>query len=861
MLKEAARQRNSRAVHLVPKLSALALGLSLALPSFAQDAPADAAADQEPAREASRTPTELDTIQVVGSRARGRTAAETAAPVDVITSVQLSKAGVQEVGQILQMLEPSFNFSRTFVSDGTDILRPATLRALGPDQVLVLVNGKRRHQQALVNVQQTIGRGSAGTDINAIPITAIDRIEVLRDGAAAQYGSDAISGVINIVLKSQTGETTGSFEAGQTYEGDGEVLHGGVNTGFKLGGDGFINLTAEYRDRGETNRAGPDLLRVSPPRVTQRLGDADAKDAYFWLNGEIPLGSGELYWFGGISKREGDSSGFFRSAGDDRTVPALYPTGFLPNIITTVNDESLAVGYRMALNDKWDMDLSVNHGRSQFEFEERNSVNVSWWYEPLNPADPTGPRFNASPTTADTGTLEFTQTTFNFDLRGDIDWGIGNGPLSLATGAEWREDAYAIEAGDPVSYTYGRTDDRSIPILGQNGAVAQPGIQGFPGFSPREVVDESRDSWAVYLDGEANLTKDFLLGAAVRYENYSDFGETVTGKLSARLDMSDTFAIRSTVSTGFRAPGVQQLFYGQRSTNLNSAGVLTDTLTARQDSAVTRAFGIEPLKEEESTSFTLGVAWRPNDRFALTIDVFHINIDDRIIFSSNIQPEPLASCGPALAGCPIRQILDPIGVGQVLFFTNAVDTVTDGIDIVADYNTDLWGGKLDLTALLHWNQTEVNKRHSQSTILPSNVLFDDTQVTLVEDGQPGSKHVLQGLYSLGKWDFTLRENWFGPVSGEGFTPGLKETWDGKWLTDIAIGYSFTDNIRLTVGANNVFDTYPDKWDAGITNPNDPNFGTSPATNVFPALGFIYGWETMPFGMNGGYYYAKVDFKF
>jgi len=346
----------------------------------------------------------------------------------------------------------------------------------------------------------------------------------------------------------------------------------------------------------------------------------------------------------------------------------------------------------------------------------------------------------------------------------------------------------------------------------------------------------------------------------VRYENYSDFGETVTGKLSARLDMTPSFAIRSTVSTGFRAPSVQQLFYGQRSTNLNSEGVLTDTLTARQDSAVTRAFGIEPLKEEESTSFTFGLAFRPNDKFAVTVDFFHINIDDRIIFSSNIQPEDPTTCGPALEGCPIRAVLDPIGVGQVLFFTNAIDTKTEGVDIVVDYNVDVWGGTLDLTGLLHWNKTWVNKRHSQSTVLPPGVLFDDTQVTLVEEGQPAAKHVFQGFYRTGAWEFTLRENYFGSVSGEGFTPGLKETWGGKWLTDVAVGYNFTDKIRLTVGANNVFDVYPDKWDAGIIDPNAPGFD-GPNGNPFPALGFIYGWETMPFGMNGGYYYAKMDFSF
>ncbi|WP_149193281.1 TonB-dependent receptor plug domain-containing protein [Luteimonas suaedae] len=821
--------------------SCLAAALLAAIPAKAQERPGTAAEQPEA--------TTLDTVQVVGSRVRGRTAAETAAPVDVISREQLERAGVQEIGQMLQVLEPSFNFSRTFVSDGTDIIRPATLRALGPDQVLVLVNGKRRHQQALVNVQQTIGRGSAGTDINAIPISAIERIEVLRDGAAAQYGSDAIAGVINIVLKNSTGVTTGSFEAGQTYEGDGTMLHGGLNTGFALGTDGFLNLTVEYRDREETNRAGPDRARTDPPRVTQRLGDADAKDAYFWLNGGLPVAAGELYWFGGLSRREGDSSGFFRSAGDNRSVPDLYPEGFLPNIITTAEDASLAAGYRAPLGEHWEWDLSVNHGRSRFEFDERNSVNVSWWYEPLDPADPTGPRYNESPVAAHTGALEFDQTTVNLDVRGPIDWGFGSEPLYLATGLEYRREGYAIEAGDPVSYTYGRTNDRSIPIFGQTGDVAQPGIQGFPGFSPNEAVDEGRHSYAAYLDAESRFGEKLLLGAAVRYEKYSDFGNTTTGKLSARFDATDTFAVRGTLASGFRAPGVQQLFYGQRSTNLNAEGELTDTLTARQDSDITRTFGIEPLKEEESISGTLGIAWKPNDRFALTVDVFRIDIDDRIIFSSNIQPESTgndgAPCAPDNGNCPIRAILDPIGVGQVLFFTNAIDTRTEGVDVVTDFNTEAAGGILELTALLHWNRTEVTDRRSQSDILSPEALFDDTQVTLVEEGQPGNRYMLQSVYRTGDWDWTLRANYFGSVAGEGFTPGDKQKWDGQTLFDAAVGWQARDNLRFTVGANNLFDTYPDKWKSAD----------------FQDLGFLYGWETLPFGINGGYYYAKVDFRF
>ncbi len=785
----------------------------------------------------------MGSIVVLGSRAKDRTATETLAPVDVLDSKMLESAGVTEVGQVLQMLAPSFNFSRTWISDGTDILRPATLRGLGPDQVLVLVNGKRRHQQALVNVQQTIGRGSAGTDINAIPISAIERIEILRDGASAQYGSDAISGVINIVLKKETGRTQTSVQAGQTYAGDGDTYQGSVNTGFKLGEEGYLNLTLEYRDRGETNRAGPDSLRVSPPRVTQRIGDAKAKDMYFWLNGAVPVGNAEFYWFGGASRREGDSSGFFRSAGDGRTVPDLYPDGFLPNIITTVDDGSLAAGLRGDLGSTWKWDASINYGRSRFGFSERNSVNVSYWYEPTSG----GGIFAASPTSADTGTLIFDQTTFNLDFRGPVDWGLAN-PLFLGTGFEYRSENYKIEAGDPVSYQYGRTNDRSIVILDQTGGIAAPGIQGFPGFTPGTEVDDGRHNFALYVDGETNFSDRFVMGGAVRYEDYSDFGSTTTGKLSARFDATEHFAVRGAVSTGFRAPGVQQEFYSQVSTNLNSAGVLTDTLTARQDSAVTRAFGIEPLKQEESTNFSLGFVARPNDAFTLTVDMFRTSIDNRIVFSSNIAPEDAASCGPNFAGCPIRAILDPLNVGQVLFFTNAIDTRTTGIDIVGDYRMALDSGDLQLTAAMNFNKTEVTARRSQSDILPPNVLFDDTQVTLVEEGQPRQHHVLSATYTTGPFQFVTRANYFGSVTGEGFTPGVKQTWGGAWLVDVSGRYSFNDNASILVGINNLFDKYPDKWDPEAAFP-------------FPQLGFKYCWETCPFGVNGGSYFVRLDYTF
>jgi iron complex outermembrane recepter protein len=786
-------------------------------------------------------------ITVTGTRVEGRSATDTAAPVDYIDRKTLTSTGSTETGKVLQLVAPSFNFTTTFVSDGTDIIRPATLRSLGSDQVLVLINGKRRHQTALLNVQQTIARGSAGTDINAIPLSAIDHIEVLRDGAAAQYGSDAIAGVINIILKDGVdGEAL--FDAAQTYEGDGTVFLGSVNKGFRVGEDGVISLTGEYRDRDETNRAGPDSLRVSPPRVVQRIGDPDAKDAYLWANADIQAGAGRLYGFGGWSNREGNSSGFFRNATDGRTIPAIYPNGFLPTIITEPTDVSAVAGYRGNINENWAYDVYYNFGQNEFKFREENTANVSWFYEPLDPSNPTGPRFEETPLAADTGTLSLDMHNIGVDFTTKFDWGVGGELVYLATGFEWRQDGYKIEAGDPASYSYGRTNDRSIVILDQTGAIAQPGAQGFPGWSPAEAVDESRNNTAFYADLETQVHEKVLLGGAVRYEHYSDFGDTVTGKFSARVNFDPRFAIRGTISNGFRAPGVQQAFYSQRSTNLNAAGVLTDTLTALQGGALTQAFGVPALTEETSRNYTFGIATKPTETFRLTLDFYRIDIDDRIIFSSNIQPEPEEACSTP-AGCPIRRILDPFGVGQILFFTNAIDTETQGVDIVALYDWQLGNeAVLALEGALSFNKTEVADRRSPSTILPAPVLFDQAQITLVEEGQPRQHHMLSGTFLKGGWTANLRFNYFGEVAGEGFTPGFKQVWSGKWLTDASVSYALANGLTFTFGGLNIFDVYPDEWDPERAFP-------------FPQLGFVYGWETLPFGINGASFYGRVNYRF
>ena len=789
------------------------------------------------------------TVVVIGSRTTARSALDTVVPVGLIDQKDLQSAGTPELGKVLQELDPSFNFTTTFISDGTDIIRPATLRGLGPDQLLVLVNGKRRHQQALVNVQQTIGRGSAGTDINAIPLSAIQRIEVLRDGAAAQYGSDAIAGVINIVLKQGPGSQM-SVAGGTTAEGDGDTISVSESHGFALGSSGgYLNLAVEGRRRGETNRAGPDTLRVNPPRVTQRIGDSLAKDAYLWTNAMLPLGAGagddnnddgELYAFGGISRRTGDAAGFFRPKEDGRNVPAVYPDGFLPNILTTMRDASLAVGFRHGLGAEWKLDASVNHGRSELAFFERNSINVSYWYEPKCSCA----NWHESPTGADTGKLRFTQTTVNLDLRGPLS--VSGLVLQLAAGLEYRRDAYQIVAGDPVSYQYGRTNNPAIRILDQTGHIAAAGIQGFPGYTPATEVNAARHNSAVYLDAEHKFALPLTLAAAVRHERYSDFGGTTTGKLALRYDPSRELGLRASASTGFRAPSVQQKFYSSVSTNLNGAGVLTETLTAREGSPVTKALGIAPLKEETSRSASLGLVLRPVPGFSFTANAWRTRIADRIVFSSTIAPES-GPC-PTLAACPIKAVLDPLRVGQAQFFTNAIGTTTRGLDLIAERTLKGSAGTLVLSGQLGFNRTEVDERHSSSKVLSGAQLFDDAQVTLIERGQPRKHHVVAADFSSGPWNLNARANYYGEVAGQGFTAPYVQTWDAKWLLDLTGRFAFSKAFGVSLGVNNVFDTYPSRWDPVKAAP-------------FPQMGFTYCWETCPFGINGRSLYAKADYNF
>ncbi len=782
-----------------------------------------------------------DELVVTGARS-ARTAIETSVPVDVLSTDDLQQTGMSETARMIQFLAPSFNMSTSTISDGTDIVRPTTLRGLGPDQTLVLVNGKRRHTSALVHVNGSIGRGTAGVDLNAIPASAIERIEILRDGAAAQYGSDAIAGVINVILKSSTDKTRIDLNAGQHYEGDGEVAQVGANHGWSLGDDGFFNLTAEYRDRSFTNRAGPDPRRIfnfteqvfgqpalpsgTPDpreatynRINHRYGDASSENLYLFLNGEKAINdTSEFYFFGGWSERDGESAGFNRLPSQSRTSILIHPEGHLPLINTSVDDLSLSAGYRKRFANNWSMDLGFVTGENEFNFFISNSANTSLGL--------------ASPTAADAGTLSFDQTTLTLDFFGSAE--IGGKTAFVAVGFEYREDGYQIKAGEVASWVDGGVPD-------QFGGAAPAGIQVFPGFQPVNEVDASRDNIALYGDVELQLSDRFLLGLAARFEDYSDFGSTVDGKITGRYEVSERFALRGSASTGFRAPSLHQSNLANISTQfVDVGGVLTpvEVGTFRNPSPLTRVLGVPTLTEETSVSYSIGFTSRPSQKFSITADVYKIDIDDRIVLSGRFD-----------TGIPqVAPLLDSIGVGAGQFFVNALDTETEGLDLVLAYATPAGDGDFSLTAAASWTGTDISGPVKTPPLLAGlgETLFDTIERVYLEEAQPHQHYNIGARYSRGRWSVLTRFNYFGKVAAteSASDPARKQVFQGKWLTDVDFSYRFGKGFKWHVGGNNIFDEYPDK--------NIPS-------NSFNGI-FVYPRRTAPFGFNGGYFYTRLTIE-
>jgi iron complex outermembrane receptor protein len=787
----------------------------------------------------------------VGSRSPGAES-EKAVPVDIITAAEIQATGQAETAQVIQALAPSFNFPRPTITDGTDTVRPATLRGLGPDQVLVLVNGKRRHQSSLVHLNGSIGRGSTGVDLNAIPVAAIDHIEVLREGAAAQYGSDAIAGVINIVLKggnsrpeftSKFGLATGSFtgnsctaaglncQLGDTIDfNDGGLFDLGGSWGVGIG-KGSLTIAAEYRHHNRTNRASfdprdqvvaGDAGNNAVAEPNHRWGDPDTRDFMTIVNANVPLNAKQtrfLYGFGGFSRREANSAGFYRRALDVRNWPQIYPLGFLPEIQPTVIDGSGAVGVRGALSD-WSYDLSGEYGHNSFDFTIGNTLNVSL-----------GPTVPPNKTTFEAGKLALGQFVLNADITRPFKLEALSGPLNVAFGTEVRNEQYAITAGEPDSYGNGGVPNRA-------GGIAAIGAQVFPGFRPSNEVNESRNSVAGYVDVEGDVLQWLRIGGAARAEHYSDFGGTVNGKLTVRVQPDRRFVLRGSLSTGFRAPSLGQSFFSSTATNfINVAGqglVPFESLTLPVTSPAAQVLGAQELKPENSTHASGGVAITPVPGFDITVDYYHIAIDDRIVLSGNFT-------GPRIAA-----LLAPFGANSARFFTNAINTRTDGVDVTASYRIALASaGDLRLQGSYNNTRTKIVGDVATPPQLAGfdQVLFDRIERRRIECGQP--RDSLRGVADWRKqrWGANVNFQRYGTFCSFTANPPDDQTYGAKWLTDAEVSFRLSPKMTFAAGAQNLFDVFPDR----NTTVNSFN-----GIQTFPSQS--------PFGMNGRVVYGRIVVK-
>ncbi|MEO7265130.1 MAG: TonB-dependent receptor [Ferruginibacter sp.] len=834
---------------------------------------------------------DLGNITVIGSRNLNRTKTETAVPVDVIPVSQIiNEIGQVDVNQILSYVAPSFQSARQTIADGTDHVDPAQLRGLGTDQVLVLINGKRRHQSALVNVNGTVNRGQTSTDLSTIPATAIERIEILRDGAAAQYGSDAIAGVINIVLKKKTG----LLEAGVSYGeyiskydknfaqykltsnaadptvkvSDGGNFQASLGYGFAIK-KGFLTLNGEYINREATNRAGTYTGQLYPrvngvvkddsilaARGLDRnffdlhIGNSKMKGGAVFYNFGYPVNNNtSLYLFGGFSKKNGTAAGFYRypdgatsiynSATIYRNnVYAIYPNGFLPQINTDILDFSIAGGVRTKF-DKWNLDLSNTFGTSKIDFNIDQSVNYTQFFLPNN-----------KQTEFDAGGLKFWQNTVNADLSRQFDVLQG---LNVAAGAEYRVDAFEIKAGEPASYLNYDTASK-----------AASGAQVFAGFKPGGK-NNTRSDIAAYIDLEQDITKQFLLTGALRYENYSDFGDTWNYKFSTRYKFSDMFSLRASLSTGFRAPAMQQRFYEKTSTLFVSTPgglVPTESGTFTNDSKAAEILGIPKLKEETSHNYSVGLTARPFKGLELTVDAYQIDIKNRIVLTNNFTGGNNAALKAQLAAA---------GASTANFFSNAIDTRARGLETVLSYSKNFARKQsFRFVFAATFIDNEVRKGANDSAIIhASPILISSGQIgnyfnredqSRVEVANPKNKQSLTLNYKYDKFGVMLRFVHFGkveyldpsvnPANPGGFPvnafTGQKETLDqsfnAKTVTDLSLSYQILPQLGFTIGANNIFDVYQDMH----THSGNMSSGR-----------FVYSRRVQQMGFNGAYYFARL----
>jgi iron complex outermembrane receptor protein len=796
---------------------------------------------------------ELKEVQIVGSRNTKRTVVNSAVPIDVINVKDVTtQSGKLEINELLQYVAPSFNANKQSGSDGADHVDPASLRGMGPDQTLVLINGKRRHQSSLINLFGTKGRGNTGTDLNAIPASAIKRIEILRDGAAAQYGSDAIAGVINIVLNDNIDQVTGAVTygayntnaqgefdpgtaniknnfldetgfgntLGQKRNFDGQSLKVAANYGVAVGKKGGIaNFTAEYINKEKTLRPGFDFRKG--------FGEAAIQGLNLFGNLVLPISDKtEFYAFGGRNFRDTDAYAFTRNGGE-RVVESIYPGGYTPRITSEIVDNSIAAGIRTKYASGWKMDLSNTFGKNLFHYYIKGTINASL--------------VGNSPTEFNAGGHSLSQNTTNLDFSKNYD-SVLNG-MNLAFGAEFRTEQFSIFAGEEGSYATYDTAGRPItnpatqtaPTDPFSGELRPGGSQGFPGYSPANEVKKNRNNVSLYTDAEFDVTDNLLVSTAVRFENYSDFGSTLNGKLAARLKATDNINFRGSLSTGFRAPSLAQVYYNLRFTNFSSGGA-TEVILSSNDSPVTQAFGINKLNEEKAVNGSLGVT-ASFGAFTATVDGYFINVKDRIVLTGYFDASALN-----------------LGVSAAQFFTNGVDTKTAGVDVVLAWKKKF--GDSNLSATLVGNINHMTIGDVKNGTLDKETFFGEREKAFLLASAPANKFGLNLNYDK-KWfnaglaftrfskvellDYQMYEDVADYGSFADQIKAATDTYSAKIVTDLTLGFKLNKASKLSIGANNLFNIYPDQQDDWVE-----------------AGGY---WDAVQMGFSGAYYYARLGFTF
>ncbi|CDG81817.1 TonB-dependent receptor plug domain-containing protein [Janthinobacterium agaricidamnosum] len=757
---------------------------------------------------------ELQSVIVTGTYSKNRRTVDSESPIDIISARDLQSTGSTELATVLSRLVPSLNFARPSGADASDAVRPAQLRGLSPDQTLVLVNGKRRYTSAVVNVNGTLGRGSAPVDLNAIPLAAIDHIEVLRDGAAAQYGSDAIAGVINIILKKGPDGNEIEVGYGQYQEHDGKQKSIRGSTGFALGDRGWVRVALDLTDRDPTNRAGADFRNPKEPRygqVNQRYGDSESKPRTIFVNSQYTINDNlEWYGFGSYGQRDTSAAATWRTAfdanGNLRT--PVFPEGFLPLQNSKLTDQSLVTGLRGEAAG-WRWDTSVNYGSNLFELDLDNTVNLSLGAN--------------SPTHFYAGKLKNSQALLNLDVARDFAVAAFTGPLTVALGAETRHEKYEIGAGELNSYVNG-------------------GSQGFSGFQPGNAGSHTRHNESLYLNLEAEITKKFSAAAALRHERYSDFGNTTSAKGSARYAFNDVVSLRGTASSGFRAPSLAQQYYTITTTNfqvVNGVNTPIETGTFAVNTPQARALGAQDLKPEKARNYSLGLQLSPTRNFNTTIDAYRIDIDNRILFSSNLVLNNALKAQLAAQGSP---------VGAARYFNNAIDTRTTGVDVVSTYRVDLKDkDRLDFTVAYNHNNTSVERVAPNPALLTANglLLVDRQSINRATVSSPKDKLSLATDYTFGLWNAHGVVTRYGKFTVPQNDPALDQTYDTQWVLDLSGSVKLSRNWKLSVGIDNVTNRYP----AQVTSLGNLNVNGTQPYSIFA-----------PNGFNGRYYYAKAAYN-